>query len=200
MKFNKLVLILIVAFISVIAVSCSSGTKDPKENDVAAVSESEKVVIPKEKPDLTGKVKEIIGNEVTVYKVQVDVDEARPGEESQNSANEESNQNNQGSRQQNRVAGFRVTEETETFIIPVGAPIVTMQRRTGETNTIELTEIKKDQILRVWKKNDAVELVQVMGGAGGRPGSRENAGGNGERPGGAGGMGPMGGMGGNRQP
>ncbi|SFR09120.1 hypothetical protein [Desulfoscipio geothermicus] len=201
MKLNKLLLVLILAFISATAIGCGSNTealKEPsKEDNAATVSEGEKVVFPEEKPALIGQVKDVIGNEVTVYKLQDSLNEGTPSEGRQEPTGQEINPNVQGPGPGNR-AGFKVTGETETFIIPVGTPIVTVQRGTNETTPMGLTEIKKDQMLRVWKKNDAVSFVQVMGGNGPRTGNPEGA--NGQRPGNGQGFGGMGGMGGNRQP
>lgn len=70
------------------------------------------------------------------------------------------------------------TEETKTFIIPVGTPIATMQRGSKEANQVGLTEIKKDTVLRVWEKDGAVSFVLVAGGNGAM-GRRQGAGGNG---------------------
>jgi len=57
-----------------------------------------------------------------------------------------------------------------------------MQRGAGEATQVGLTEIKKDTILRVWKTEDVISFVQVMGanmpgGAGqGAGGNRQGAG------------------------
>lgn len=192
-------LISIIILISVLAAGCSSGTATSKGSTAAAVAEGEKVAIPEEAPALVGRVKDIVGNEVTVYTVQIPVDRV-PGEQRQSPANQEASPPEQGQRPENGFAGPTATGETETFIIPVGTPIVTMQRGTGETTPVELTDIKKDQLIQVWKNDDTVMLVNVMV-TGGR-----------QRPEGAAGAdrpagwpdGPpsagMGGMGGGRQP
>ena len=218
MKFWRLVLVAVTTLISIAVVGCSSETKAPQQDDAAAVSENQTVVIPQEQPSLMGKVKDIVGNEVIVFKGEVNQTEGPPKEEPKPLTEEAQDQIKairekvaagtitpeqareelqslgiQPNQTQNRM---EFTEETETFIIPVGTPIVTMQRGTNEANQVELTDITKDNILLIWKKDDVVEFVQLMGG--GRAGNRESMGGNGERPGG--GMGPMGGMGGNRQP
>ena len=221
---------------------CSGAAKTQQEaqsnNNAAAGSESEKIVVPQEQPALIGKVKEIIGNEVTVYKVQTAGNGGAPNTNSQKltkqnanqspspsaapSANQSSSPNtssgvrpnsNQVPGSGNRTAGFKVTEETETFLIPVGTPMVSMQRGANGANSIGLSDIKKDVLLRLWKKDDEINFVQVMGGTStgtgtgvgaGRTGTAQGAGGNGQRSGnnagyGGGGAGGYGGMGGNRQ-
>ncbi len=220
MKFRRLVLVVVVALISIAVAGCSSETKAPQHDVVAAMAENEKVVMPQEQPSLMGKVNDIVGNEVTVFKGEVTqaegISKAEPAtEESQekiNAVREKIASNTitpEQAREDFKNLGIQVnpaqnrlefTEETETFIIPVGTPIVTIQRGTNEANQVELADIKKDTILRIWKKGDVVEFVQLMGGTGGGFGNREGMGDNGERTGGGYGMGPIGGMGGNRRP
>jgi len=174
--FNKLLLILIFLFFSVSAFGCSSGTESRKtegqtQSNAESLATTENIVVPREKPDLIGKVKDIVGNEVRVYKVEIaEANEQKSQENSQKPAADETNQNNQDLRRANRPVNLKVTEETETFIIPVGTPIVTMQRGANNVKTIALTEIKKDQFLRIWKKDDSAVFVQVMGGNRERPG------------------------------
>lgn len=206
MTVRKFVFVLMIVLIAAIAVGCSGGTeathKDSQENN-AAVSEGQKVALPEERPALIGKVKDIVGNEVTVFKGELPQNRGTPTEQP---ATQSQNQANQGARPQNRGMGITFTEETETFLIPVGTPIVTMQRGTGEVTQVGLTEIKRDTILRVWKKDDTISFVQVTGanmprgtgqGAGGnRQGAGTGAGAGGGIPPGMGGSPPA--MGGNR--
>ncbi|HAA90389.1 MAG: Uncharacterized protein XD63_1712 [Thermoanaerobacterales bacterium 50_218] len=169
--FNNLLLILIFLLFSVSAMSCSSGTENQKtegqiQSNAESLATSENIVVPRERPDLIGKVKDIVGNEVTVYKVEIaEATEQKSQENSQKPVANKTNQNSQDLSRATRPIGLKVTEETETFIIPVGTPIVTMQRGTNEIKTVALTEIKKDQLLRVWKKDDTVIFVQVMSGS-----------------------------------
>lgn len=167
-SFNSLLLILIFLLFSMSTMSCSSGTENQQtegqtQSKAESLVTSENIDVPREKPDLIGKVKDIVGNEVTAYKVEIaEATEQETQENTLKPAADETNQNSQDLRRANRPFDLKVTEETETFIIPVGTPIVTMQRGTNETKTIALTEIKKDQLLRVWKKDDTVIFVQVM--------------------------------------
>jgi len=69
MKLRRLVLVVVAAFISIAVAGCSSSeTKAPQHDVVAAMAENEKVVMPQEQPSLMGKVNDIVGNEVTVFK------------------------------------------------------------------------------------------------------------------------------------
>lgn len=151
-SFNSLLLILIFLLFSMSTMSCSSGTENQKtegqtQSKAESLVTSENIDVPREKPDLIGKVKDIVGNEVTAYKVEIaEATEQETQENTLKPAADETNQNSQDLRRANRPFDLKVTEETETFIIPVGTPIVTMQRGTNETKTIALTEIKKDQL------------------------------------------------------
>jgi len=159
MKFSKFMLVLILTFISIVAVGCGGTAETPQKNNSTAV-EGEEITVPEERPALIGKVKEIVGNEVTVYKAQVAQNEGTSKEEP---ANQAQNQDNRGGRPE--FAGFEMkfTEETETILIPVGVPIVTMQRG-ANVKQVELTKITKDTILRIWKKDGTVSFIQVLGG------------------------------------
>jgi hypothetical protein len=190
-KLNKLILMLVVTFAAVLVVGCSSGINAAQkvtQENAATVSEGQKVALPEEQPALTGKVKEIVGNEVTVYKAEANPNEETPKEEPLSEeardklqAIREKVQNGtitseQAKEEMDKLGiqpgptrnPMKFTEETETFIIPVGTPIVTMQRGSNEANQVELTEIKKDTVLRIWKNGDAVSFVQVIGGSGQR--------------------------------
>ncbi|MFZ5631296.1 MAG: hypothetical protein ACOY40_00445 [Bacillota bacterium] len=203
MKTSKFVLALMIALIAATAAGCSGGTETPQKNQKqsnATATEGQKIALPEEGPALIGKVKEIVGNEVTVFKGEIPQSQGTPTEQPANQS-----QNNQGVRPENRGMGMKFTEETETFLIPVGTPIVTMQRGTNEAGQVGLTEIKKDTILRVWKKDGTVSFVQVAGGnvqRGTGQGAGNNRQGAGTGAGAGGGMPPgMGappGMGGNR--
>lgn len=175
MAVRRFVFAFIVLLIAAVAAGCGGGTegtqKVPQGNNAAV---SEKVALPEERPSLIGKVKEIVGNEVTVFKGEVPQNQGTPAGQP---ANQDQAQGAQGARPQNRGMGMTFSGETETFLIPVGTPIVTMQRGTGEVSQVGLTEIKKDAIIRVWKNEDAISFVQVMGANMPR-GTGQGAGGN----------------------
>ncbi|MBM7865407.1 hypothetical protein GTO89_01290 [Heliobacterium gestii] len=163
--------------------------------------------VPKRPPELVGKVKDIVGNEVTIFKGKMEEpagerapeengQATRPAGERRRSGNENGGVNSDvnsdvGKNNGTRPAGvprnrMTFTEETETFLIPVGVPIATMQRGSGDAAAAQLTDIKKDQVIRLWKNNDAIEFVQISGGNPG--GQRPNAPGAGQAgQGGAGG-------------
>lgn len=204
-KIKKLVVFLILVFIvSLVSVGCSSGGDTQKTANVAASNQGEKVVLPKDAPELMGRVKEIIGNEVTIYKAEI-VENAGNAVEGQRPASPEEVQNNrgqgqtqtqgQGQRPDNMGARMKMTDQTETLIIPVGTPIVMMQRGATEANTVALTEIKKDQMLRIWKNDGEISLVQVISGMGAGNRQGQAAGNNGQQGSGGAGFGGAAGFG-----
>lgn len=181
--------------------AAATGQKHLGEPIAANVSTAETPVVPDERPDLIGKIKEIIGNEVTVYVVQVPPNGETPEGNRPNPTSRQANPDVQTSMPGNRGAGLNI-KETETFIIPVGTPIATMQMRGDGTVVTELSGIKKDQFLRIWRKDDTVVFVQIMPTGGNReiPFNRDGTGGNVQRPDGSPGMVGMGPMGPGRQP
>jgi len=157
---------LIVLLIFMLGTFAACGNDVEPQTENATNQSISNYELPEREADLVGKVKEIIGNEVTVYKVeggmfQMTLEERKKMREQM--------QNNTSGEMQRPT--MNVSQETETFIIPVGTPIVLLQRVDGErkTQSEELTSIKKDSLLRVWKSEDGetVEFVQVTGNRGG---------------------------------
>ena len=138
MKFRNLIRVLLLIFISTLVVGCSSAAETAQktaQDNRSTVDGSEKVTMPEGRPTLMGKVKEIIGNEVTVYIAEAPQNEGAVKEEaSKQPQTGESSQPNQQA--VNRGFAMNFTEETKTFIIPVGVPIVTMQRGSAEASDV----------------------------------------------------------------
>ncbi|MCW2278217.1 hypothetical protein [Heliophilum fasciatum] len=211
MKKGILLFTMVVATTALTACGNSgSALTDPASK---SVSERQNVGMnrPQRPPELTGKVKEINGNTVVVYKAAVDESQAVPA--SGNSANnpapptapgqglrgngqgqgprgngpnaDDPNGPDQGQRSNGpngqglrRGTPMTFTEETETLTIPEGTTITQMQRGQGQT-TLQVAELKKDQILHVWKTDNTIELIQVMsdrsnGGNGGNGGNGQD--------------------------
>ncbi|MFZ7101958.1 MAG: hypothetical protein ACOWWO_04760 [Peptococcaceae bacterium] len=209
MKSIKTAAFLLLLFFGVLlTASCSNGNNS--ETAPTAAPAGEEIIVPEKTPDLMGRVIEVIGNEVTIYKMEgnfaqgMGQRQANSGADSGDQGEQQeqipdtnnSSPNNQEQRPENTTPRVTTAEEKEAFIIPVGTPIVMMQRGSTEPAIVGLTEIKKEQILRIWKNDeDTVEFVQLMGGAGQRSGSGQGPGfGGGGFPGGM----PPGGMGGPR--
>lgn len=208
MKRNKFMAGLLVGALTLALVGCGTSTtatgstqaKAQASEEVSA--ETEKVTMPQERPVLIGKVKEIVGNEVTILKAEINEKQGPPsgerpaqGTQAKETQAQESNNSSSQATSQDKTApgggprGFQMkfTEETETLQIPVGVPIVTMQRGSQEATVVGLTEIKKDTVLRIWKTDGEISFVQVTSGSGIQRGNRQNTGNN--PPGGPSGMG-----------
>lgn len=186
MKLSKPICMLIITAAAIVAVGCSSGKEsiqNPQQGNAADVTGSQTVALPGGSPAFAGKVKDIVGNEVTVYKAEVNQSGAAPKEApagSQPQAQSQPQSQNQAGGAGvpgNRGLNMKFTEETQTFTIPVGTPIVTMQRGAGGVSSKQagLTEIKKESILRVWEKDGVVSFVQLTGGNG-TAGNRQGTG------------------------
>lgn len=193
---------------------CGSSTADSGQ----ATPAKETISIPQEEPAITGMVKAIVGNEVTIYKMAAPQgrpetpasdqqtsatastqDKAKTGSKTEDAGRQTANTNsppaaNGAEDTDSSPADGTKTPpsgETETFIIPAGAKIVAMNG--GENTTAALTDIKENQMIRVWKTNETISLVQVMGGQSERKNTNEQN--NSTMQGPPGGM-PMGGPGG----
>ncbi|MEG6513852.1 hypothetical protein V6C32_18310 [Desulforamulus ruminis] len=149
---------LLLVFIAAITAGCQSSDAEEGQKASPGMAESEKVTLPQGEPALIGKVKEIIGNEVTVYIAQ-----AAQNGETDKPADQTETQNQEHKGERTGTLGGEVTfsEETETFLIPVGVPMVAMQSGRNEAGEIELTKITADAILRIWKTDGAISFVQV---------------------------------------
>lgn len=158
-----LILILIVTF-----TACSNSTQS-KEN-ISTTQNITQYGAPERRYDLQGQVKSIRGNEVTVNKVigeQLELTEAEKAkrqQEMQNLSPEE--------KQKSRDDRVKITDETLTFIAPVGVPIITTQNIGGkvEAKKMDLADIKKGALLKIWFKADSnngeAEFIQIMNSGG----------------------------------
>lgn len=208
MKKKNGILLLLGILLAVVMVGCNGGgtattEKAGQGTKGLKTSESQKVTMPEDRPAFMAKVKDIVGNEVTVLKAQItangEVPQGAPANQPQSQNQQPANQAgsqpaNSGTRDNNGGPGMSFSEEPETLLIPVGVPIVSMQRGSQEVTEVGLTQIKKDTILRIWETNGEISFVQVMGGSATRT-TRERTGNdqNGGFQRGTGGMGGMGG-------
>ncbi|MDO7787382.1 hypothetical protein P6N53_09140 [Desulforamulus aquiferis] len=155
----KAVLLLVILSLICLSLSGCGGISEaqPQKGEVI-----KNITLPKEKPNLIGKVKEIVGNEVTIYKALDGQEKPEPKEDA---AEKAPNGDNIPRPSENRPGGggFEVAfaEETETLMIPVGVPIISLQN--GEPKEIEITKITAESTLRIWKDEETITLVQVIG-------------------------------------
>ncbi|HNX28353.1 MAG TPA: hypothetical protein PKN87_02945 [Syntrophomonadaceae bacterium] len=149
---------------------------------------AETVAIPSEEPALTGRVKEITGNEVTIYEMTAPVDNrmdaqdksspAIPGnnqvappvrekpldEVTAESVRTETDSAVQEGASLTDVPVTEATEETTTFLIPAGAQIVGMSTGQEGASLLSLSDISTGSMIKVWKTGDTITMVQIMGG------------------------------------
>lgn len=146
---------------------CSGGESQGSETTTPIDT---KAVIPDRQFDVQGQVKSIIGNEVVVNLMVGELVELTEEEKAQKQAEM---QNLSPEEKQALNADKRtVSDETKTFIIPVGVPIVTIQNG-GENaeeemiiTTFDLADIKKGTQLKIWFREDSAEgeaeFVQIQ--------------------------------------
>lgn len=158
---------IVLLFITVSGVACSNSTTS-KTNETT--QNTKQLTIPERRFDIQGQVKSIRGNEIAVYKVVgeqlelTDEEKAKRREERQNLSPEE--------KQQARESTIKVTDETQSFIVPVGVPIITSQNIGGnpQIEKMDLADIKQGSLLKIWFKvdsnNEEAEFVQLMNSGG----------------------------------
>ncbi|NLI91772.1 MAG: hypothetical protein GX434_06050 [Peptococcaceae bacterium] len=156
--------ILLFLLLIITLVGCSNSTVS--KTTVTSSQGTSQLTIPERKFDIQGQVKSIRGNELTVNIVVgeqlelSDEEKAKRRAEMQNLSPEE--------RQQKRENTIKVTNETKSFIIPVGAPIIASQYIGGsqEIKKMDLADIKQSSLIKIWFKADSnsqeAEFIQLM--------------------------------------
>ncbi len=171
--------VLFLSFCLLTACNNSSDLASSKSTEFETSSENTNYELPARVPDLQGKVKEIIGNEVTIFKMMssdaqgsknLADKEALPKnpEENPPPTNTEAENLTDEDDSPKKPGGNRLqlSTETECFMIPVGIPIITLKMTEGQrtAQSVAMTEITKDSILKIWKAEDGtVEFVQLSG-------------------------------------
>lgn len=105
---------------------CDSGSNDSSSSSTPAlaqkVSSENSGEIPNRVADLQGKVKQIRGNQLTVYKAEITAPELT--EEEKAKRRETMQQLSPEERAKAREDRFKITDEVINLTIPVGIPIV----------------------------------------------------------------------------
>lgn len=174
---NKLAskVLILVMCISMVLAGCTETSQTSDEGSQNTTNEVEKETdVNKEKgmankrPDMFGKVRSIIGNEVVLEIAEMpETPEKREKEGSQGNKTNGGEKNN-GDRPQ-RVGGMqlKLTGETATLLIPVGIPITT--RSQGGSKEIDLADIYEGVSLSIWfddadKEDRMITRVTMMQG------------------------------------
>lgn len=197
MKHKKVLSLLVSLALALLVAGCGTSNtsntattteKTGQETETAA-TEGTKITMPEERPSYMGKVKEIIGNQVTIYKAEIP--EGAPKDQGQSAQGTQAQstdktQANAAPGQGNRGFKMNFSDKAEQIMIPVGTPIVSMQRGSAEATEVALTDIKADTILRIWEKDGTITFVQVAN-SGGQRNNQQNGNGNRQNTGGGGG-------------
>lgn len=124
------------------------------------------------RPDLSGEVTSIVGNEVTLKVIEM----PQTGPNMARGAQRGMRPPGEGRPGQGFQAGagtgmmgpgtIKYSGEKKTVLIPVGIPITTMTRgeKGRETKTLDFTDIKKGAILQIWyadQKQTAISRISV---------------------------------------
>lgn len=124
------------------------------------------------RPDMFGKVKSIIGNEVILEMAEMPEmpDRQQQSKNGQNNSGQKSNGGNggmrpEGMKPENRQ--LKLTGETATLLIPVGIPITT--RSQVDTKEIDIADIYEGVMLQIWfdksdKENKTITKVSMIQG------------------------------------
>ena len=181
---NKRLLPMLLVCLMLFVAGCSSNTTstvDNKQKAGTSIADSknstEQSVLPNNAPDMTGKVKTIEGNKLTVYKVNMN-NENRPPERQNNNMPPDENLkpqeqtgNSSNEPPKPREDMFQVTDETCDLVIAADVNIVKgfgRNKNIDETTQLNIEDIKTGDILGLWfgeKLSDggqSVNYVQIM--------------------------------------
>jgi len=177
---RKVIALFLLLACMLLPAGCSQNEEQTSKANNTTV---ETVAVPDEFPALTGKVKTIIGNEVTLYQMAAPEDnqaDTLKGSETSASSNistapadsiAPSNEENIQSaaaeampvmQQETSLPASAGEKETVTFLIPAGAPIVGLSTGTDGAPLLSLSDISTGSMINIWKSGDTIKLVQVM--------------------------------------
>ena len=170
---RKIFLLLTCAVLFLLAAGCSSGSVGNGDSgaNTGGEGQSNNAVRfggPERGPDLIGKVKTIVGNKLTVYKVEGDFELTEEERQQQRSRMQGLSPEE---RAKERAERFKVSEETADILIPVGVPIIATGNLGGDVAEVDMSDIKKNDFLRLWFEEPGgsggemrAEFVQIFQG------------------------------------
>ncbi len=173
-KLSSKLLILILA-ITMVVTGCSNAKENVTSTDEQNASHNNMEgngEIPNQngnqkrnnRPDMMGKVKSIIGNEIILQLAEMPEIQER-SESEQNNEKRALGVNNNGSGFGGPPGGMRsggnremnFTGETKTLLIPVGVPITSFGA--GGEKELEIEDIYEGSILQIWFDKDDNEMI-----------------------------------------
>lgn len=142
-------MLLICAVLFLFVTGCSSGSGGGANSTGGGgqTNNASRFGGPERSPDLIGKVKTIVGNKLTVYKVQGDFTLTEE-ERAERRARMQSLSPEERARE--RAERYKVSEETIDVLIPVGVPIISTSNLGEEVTEVDISAIKKNNFLRLW--------------------------------------------------
>lgn len=163
MRKRILCLILTVSAVAMIFTGCSaSNTANNSSSSVSKSVESEdrsgKEAESRKEPEILGQIKGIIGNEISISLVEMPENMGRSDSGDVSAEDREAAKAQGGTKGgasgQGRQDAIKLTGESETFIIPVGTPIVSTKRGNDgmERKELQLEDIYEGMVLQVWLK------------------------------------------------
>lgn len=160
---------IVVMFLVLSSTACSSDTGQAAQT----IEMNRTVELPEGRAGLSGTVKTIYGNEVTLeVREMPQID----GEQRQNIQDMSEEERRAYMQQMREKMQEEVRTEKQTLLIPVGVPIFSLESEDKEP--LELSDIKSGCTLQLWKEEDQIIAVGVLpagsiprgGGFGGGPG------------------------------
>lgn len=180
---NKLLLVMIISFLFLITTGCGSKTASTGNNEqkgatstAGSTDNTKQPVLPKSAPDMTGKVKTIEGNKLTVYKVNMTNNNRPPENMANNNSSpeeraklrEQMGNSSQKEPPKAREEMFQVTDETVNLVISADAHIVKgfgKNSNNNETTQLSIGDIKTGDILGLRfgeKLQDGIQSVNFI--------------------------------------
>lgn len=164
MSFRKLLVFAMIMGSIFIYAGCSSAPADSSAPQAADSGSPADPAKPDRPADLQGKVKQIRGNQLTIFKIEATAPEMT--EEEKAKRREQMQQLSPEEKAKTREERNKITDETMDLTIPVGIPVITTQNIAGkiETETLNLADIKQGDLIKFWYVNgnpEEIAFVQV---------------------------------------
>lgn len=165
--FKKSVLVSAAILATVSLAGCGSKasqdatqTTPPAQTKQASSQATSGIALPSDRPAFIGRVKDVANGQITINKAEL------PAQPQKGAPQGVAPQGDQGANQKGRGQGrgMKFSDQADTITIPASAQVVTGNPRGGNITAIKASDIKKDQLIRVWEKDGAINFVLVMDG------------------------------------
>ncbi|MBN2793885.1 MAG: hypothetical protein JXR88_00665 [Clostridia bacterium] len=169
---KKITILIMIGILALNMISCSSNedVASTTVNEVSVVTETDTAekVVPDRKAEISGVVKNIVGNEVTISLIEKETTGTQDQSSTEELTEEEKAEKqaaNQASKGSNSSSGTGMTDvalsgETVDIIIPVGTSVVKSDG-TGELAELNIGDIFKGDTVKVWILEGGEDSVQI---------------------------------------